>query len=246
MVVKRVKAVKKAGGKKRTVKVKRKSKVNTNTNRTTVKISLPGAVGSGGFGGGSSSSSSAGAGGSVNVMLPQNSGPQTSGAYDTHGNDVGLLRRDVAQGFETLFEQFANNSRGAGFSAPKPSVVEAAAPREGIQPDEVIPMDTDVAPVPQTGFDQSNISNAGPIDGSIRDIASVPASNQAQGLDMSALSAEREQQRQQAAQNVAAQNADRLYQQQTAVVDRMDVADAMTPFAGVPSGDLQLANKHIS
>jgi hypothetical protein len=246
MVVKRVKAVKKAGGKKRTVKVKRKSKVNTNTNRTTVKISLPGAVGSGGFGGGSSSSSSAGAGGSVNVMLPQNSGPQTSGAYDTHGNDVGLLRRDVAQGFETLFEQFANNSRGAGFSAPKPSVVEAAAPREGIQPDEVIPMDTDVAPVPQTGFDQSNISNAGPIDGSIRDIASVPASNQAQGLDMSALSAEREQQRQQAAQNVAAQNADRLYQQQTAVADRMDVADTITPFAGVPSGDLQLANKHIS
>jgi hypothetical protein len=37
-----------------------------------------------------------------------------------------------------------------------------------------------------------------------------------------------------------------LYQQQTAVADRMDVADTITPFAGVPSGDLQLANKHIS
>jgi hypothetical protein len=243
MPTKRVRARKSRAGK--AVKVKRKSKVNANTNRTTVKISLPGAVQSSGFGGGSSSSSSAGAGGSVSVMLPKNSGPQPSGAYDTYGNDFGLLRRDVAQGFESLFEQFSKANRGTSFSVPKPSFVEAAEPREGVQPDNVIPMDTTVEPV-LTGFDISNLSNAGPLDGTLTGGTNA-SPNATQGLvqPIVALSDNRNQQREQAAQNAAAQNADRLYQQQTAVVDRMDVADAITPFAGVPSGVLQLANPQL-
>jgi hypothetical protein len=240
MAVKRVKVKKVSKAKGKVIKVKRKSKVSANTNKTSVRINLPG-VPSSGFGG--ASSSSAGGGGSTTVVLPQASGPQPSGAYDTYGNDFNMLKRDgvaasLTAGFQSLFEQFANSDRGNRFSAPKPTVTEVVAPREGVQPDNVIPLDGSATSA--TGFDMSNMSNAGPVDGSIVDRTAVPNQNQPQGLVAPnvVLSDSNMQQREQAMNNRNAENADRLYQQQTAVVDRMEVADTISPYNGVPTGQL--------
>jgi hypothetical protein len=237
----KVKKVSKAKGK--VIKVKRKSKVSANTNKTSVRINLPG-VPSSGFGG-ASSSSSGGGGSTTTIVLPQASGPQPSGAYDTYGNDFNMLKRDVTVGFQSLFEQFANSDRGNGFSAPKPTVVEVVAPREGVQPDNVIPLDGSATRA--TGFDMSNMSDAGPIDGTTLGRSDVPNQNQAQGLVAPnvVLSDSNMQQREQAMNNRNAENADRLYQQQTAVVDRMQVADAISPYNGVPAGQLQLDDPQL-